>query len=196
VRDGSGRLLLVVTIEERVGFEKPHSAILTALTWATSTKVARLSAFLANPSAFHRGNALAICNVPTGWLQARSNRYVPPPWPVSLDGFDRVSEVIAGPVECVLKHLEEQHMAIVFITGSTDGLGRAAAKSLLDQGHRVVLHARSAERAAALGELASRSEGVVDNAGPARANAAIAGAVWQRRTQQRQPPVQVRSPNH
>jgi NAD(P)-dependent dehydrogenase (short-subunit alcohol dehydrogenase family) len=52
-------------------------------------------------------------------------------------------------------------MAIVFITGSTDGLGRAAAQSLLDQGHRVVLHARSAARAEALGELASRSEGVV-----------------------------------
>ena len=52
-------------------------------------------------------------------------------------------------------------MALVFITGSTDGLGRAAAQSLLDQGHRVVLHARSADRAAALGVLASRSEGVV-----------------------------------
>jgi NAD(P)-dependent dehydrogenase (short-subunit alcohol dehydrogenase family) len=52
-------------------------------------------------------------------------------------------------------------MAIVFITGSADGLGRAAAHSLLDQGHRVVLHARSADRAAALGELASRSAGVV-----------------------------------
>jgi NAD(P)-dependent dehydrogenase (short-subunit alcohol dehydrogenase family) len=52
-------------------------------------------------------------------------------------------------------------MALVFITGSTDGLGRAAAQSLLDQGHRVVLHARSADRAAALGVLASRPEGVV-----------------------------------
>src|SRR6478609_3436789 len=52
-------------------------------------------------------------------------------------------------------------MAVVFITGSTDGLGRAAAQSLLDQGHRVVLHARSAHRAAALAELASRSDGVV-----------------------------------
>ncbi|MGY4182727.1 NADP-dependent 3-hydroxy acid dehydrogenase YdfG [Bradyrhizobium sp. USDA 4518] len=52
-------------------------------------------------------------------------------------------------------------MAIVFITGSTDGLGRAAAQSLLDQGHRVVLHARSADRAAALGEFALRSERVV-----------------------------------
>ena len=38
-------------------------------------------------------------------------------------------------------------MAIVFITGSTDGLGRAAAESLLHDGHQVVLHARSAERA-------------------------------------------------
>src|SRR3954469_22922337 len=52
-------------------------------------------------------------------------------------------------------------MALILITGSTDGLGRAAAQSLLDQGHRVVLHARSADRAAALGGLASRSEGVV-----------------------------------
>src|ERR1700758_2576375 len=56
---------------------------------------------------------------------------------------------------------KEHRMAIVFITGSTDGLGRAAAQSLLDQGHKVVLHARSADRAAALGEFASRAEGVV-----------------------------------
>jgi NAD(P)-dependent dehydrogenase (short-subunit alcohol dehydrogenase family) len=48
-------------------------------------------------------------------------------------------------------------MAIVFITGSTDGLGRAAAQSLLDDGHQVVLHARSADRAAMMAELASRS---------------------------------------
>ncbi|RZN03932.1 daunorubicin C-13 ketoreductase [Bradyrhizobium genosp. SA-3] len=52
-------------------------------------------------------------------------------------------------------------MAIVFITGSTDGLGRAAAQSLLDQGHRVVLHARSVDRAAALGALRSRAAGMV-----------------------------------
>ncbi|WP_027576145.1 SDR family NAD(P)-dependent oxidoreductase [Bradyrhizobium sp. WSM1743] len=52
-------------------------------------------------------------------------------------------------------------MATIFITGSTDGLGRAAAQSLLDQGHRVVLHARSADRAAALGGLTSRAAGLV-----------------------------------
>ncbi|QIO36072.1 SDR family NAD(P)-dependent oxidoreductase [Bradyrhizobium sp. 1(2017)] len=52
-------------------------------------------------------------------------------------------------------------MAVIFITGSADGLGRAAAQSLLDQGHRVVLHARSADRAAALGEITSRAAGVV-----------------------------------
>jgi len=52
-------------------------------------------------------------------------------------------------------------MARIFITGSTDGLGRAAARSLLDQGHEVVLHARSAERASALADLASKSAGVV-----------------------------------
>ncbi|MCK1391526.1 SDR family NAD(P)-dependent oxidoreductase [Bradyrhizobium sp. 1] len=52
-------------------------------------------------------------------------------------------------------------MAIVFITGSTDGLGRAAAQSLVDGGHRVVLHARSADRAAAVGEFSSRCAGIV-----------------------------------
>src|SRR5262249_14620632 len=55
----------------------------------------------------------------------------------------------------------EQWMAIVFITGSSDGLGRAAAQSLLDGGHKVVLHARSSKRAATIASLASRSLGVV-----------------------------------
>ena len=37
-------------------------------------------------------------------------------------------------------------MAKIFITGSADGLGQLAAKSLADQDHQVVLHARNAER--------------------------------------------------
>jgi NAD(P)-dependent dehydrogenase (short-subunit alcohol dehydrogenase family) len=37
-------------------------------------------------------------------------------------------------------------MAGIFITGSADGLGQLAAKTLAAQGHRVVLHARNAER--------------------------------------------------
>ena len=41
-------------------------------------------------------------------------------------------------------------MARVFITGSTDGLGLAAARTLVDDGHRVVLHARSSTRASDL----------------------------------------------
>jgi NAD(P)-dependent dehydrogenase (short-subunit alcohol dehydrogenase family) len=52
-------------------------------------------------------------------------------------------------------------MARIFITGSTDGLGRAAAASLMKAGHHVVLHARSSERAAALSELLPRALGVV-----------------------------------
>ena len=38
-------------------------------------------------------------------------------------------------------------MARVFVTGSADGLGLAAARRLLDAGHEVALHARNAERA-------------------------------------------------
>lgn len=52
-------------------------------------------------------------------------------------------------------------MARVFITGSTDGLGRAAAGALMQQGHEVVLHTRSSERAAALTDLAPRALGTV-----------------------------------
>jgi NAD(P)-dependent dehydrogenase (short-subunit alcohol dehydrogenase family) len=52
-------------------------------------------------------------------------------------------------------------MAHIFITGSTDGLGRAAAQALIGQGHRVVLHARSQQRASALADLSPRSAGVV-----------------------------------
>ena len=37
-------------------------------------------------------------------------------------------------------------MASIFITGSADGLGLLAAKALINQGHKVVLHARNPER--------------------------------------------------
>src|ERR1700739_625592 len=48
-----------------------------------------------------------------------------------------------------------------FITGSADGLGRAAARVLIGDGHDVVLHARSRDRAAALSDLAADAAGVV-----------------------------------
>lgn len=49
----------------------------------------------------------------------------------------------------------------VFITGSTDGLGRDAAETLIKEGHQVVLHARSQERAGALADLAPKAAGIV-----------------------------------
>jgi NAD(P)-dependent dehydrogenase (short-subunit alcohol dehydrogenase family) len=52
-------------------------------------------------------------------------------------------------------------MRRIFITGSTDGLGRAAARALIADGHQVALHARSRQRASALEDLAQRSAGVV-----------------------------------
>jgi NAD(P)-dependent dehydrogenase (short-subunit alcohol dehydrogenase family) len=56
---------------------------------------------------------------------------------------------------------KENPMRRVFITGSTDGLGRAAAITLMDEGHQVVLHARSVKRGAALADLKSRAAGIV-----------------------------------
>ncbi len=52
-------------------------------------------------------------------------------------------------------------MPRIFITGSTDGLGRAAASVLIGEGHDVVLHARTRQRAVALSDLAPDTAGVV-----------------------------------
>lgn len=52
-------------------------------------------------------------------------------------------------------------MARVLVTGSTTGLGLAAAEELADDGHTVVLHARNAERAADIGPMTERAEAVV-----------------------------------
>ncbi len=52
-------------------------------------------------------------------------------------------------------------MARILVTGSADGLGRAAAASLLDDGHDVVVHARSDARLAAVDDLLVRGAGRV-----------------------------------
>ncbi|SDY65450.1 SDR family NAD(P)-dependent oxidoreductase [Herbiconiux ginsengi] len=52
-------------------------------------------------------------------------------------------------------------MAHILVTGSTDGLGRASAESLLAQGHTVTLHARSRARAAAVSPLLERGAGLI-----------------------------------
>ena len=52
-------------------------------------------------------------------------------------------------------------MARVFITGSADGLGRAAAKTLLESGHEVVVNVRNEERRGAVADLVSRGAVVV-----------------------------------
>jgi len=52
-------------------------------------------------------------------------------------------------------------MARIFITGSSDGLGSMSAKLLADQGHKVVLHARNAERAKQVLEKVSGAEKVL-----------------------------------
>jgi NAD(P)-dependent dehydrogenase (short-subunit alcohol dehydrogenase family) len=46
-----------------------------------------------------------------------------------------------------LEALQGETMSSIFITGSADGLGQMAACQLVSEGHRVVLHARSAARA-------------------------------------------------
>jgi NAD(P)-dependent dehydrogenase (short-subunit alcohol dehydrogenase family) len=52
-------------------------------------------------------------------------------------------------------------MARIFITGSADGLGRMAAELLIEQGHRVVLHARSQARADETKRNVPKAEAVV-----------------------------------
>jgi len=52
-------------------------------------------------------------------------------------------------------------MARIFITGSADGLGHAAAKTLIDDGHEVVVHVRNSSRADAVRDLVDRGAAVV-----------------------------------
>lgn len=52
-------------------------------------------------------------------------------------------------------------MPRVFITGSSDGIGLAAAKLLADQGHSVVLHARNADRAASTRKAIPNAEDIL-----------------------------------
>jgi len=49
----------------------------------------------------------------------------------------------------------------ILITGSAQGLGRAATTTLLDDGHQVVVHARDTNRAAALTDLVDRGAALV-----------------------------------
>ncbi|MFC4628089.1 SDR family NAD(P)-dependent oxidoreductase [Promicromonospora alba] len=52
-------------------------------------------------------------------------------------------------------------MSRILVTGSADGLGRAAADTLISQGHEVVVHARNPARAADLSDLVDRGAHVV-----------------------------------
>ncbi|MGW5345160.1 SDR family NAD(P)-dependent oxidoreductase [Streptomyces sp. HUAS TT3] len=52
-------------------------------------------------------------------------------------------------------------MSRILVTGSAEGLGRAAADALLSAGHEVVVHARNEDRAAALSGLVARGADIV-----------------------------------
>ncbi|KAF2717021.1 NAD(P)-binding protein [Polychaeton citri CBS 116435] len=52
-------------------------------------------------------------------------------------------------------------MARIFITGSADGIGQAAARILADQGNSVFLHARNAERAVQAKQAVPNASGVL-----------------------------------
>src|SRR4051812_34319217 len=52
-------------------------------------------------------------------------------------------------------------MARIFVTGSADGLGRAAAQTLLGEGQQLVVHVRSKNRLDAVKELVERGAQVV-----------------------------------
>ncbi|MBT2501716.1 SDR family NAD(P)-dependent oxidoreductase [Curtobacterium sp. ISL-83] len=52
-------------------------------------------------------------------------------------------------------------MSRILVTGSADGLGRAAAETLIDAGHDVLIHARTTSRLDTLGDLRNRAAGAV-----------------------------------
>src|SRR3954451_22577451 len=69
-------------------------------------------------------------------------------------------------------------MAHILITGSADGLGRAAAETLLGAGHRVTVHTRSAGRLDAVESLIRRgASGVVGDLADLNQTRAVADQV-------------------
>jgi NAD(P)-dependent dehydrogenase (short-subunit alcohol dehydrogenase family) len=69
-------------------------------------------------------------------------------------------------------------MSRIFITGSAEGLGRAAAQELIASGHEVIVHARSNERARVLRRsLASAAAVVVGDLASAAETRAVADQV-------------------
>ena len=69
-------------------------------------------------------------------------------------------------------------MARIFITGSADGLGLLAARTLLDDGHEVIVHARSRQRLSAVDDLVRRGAfGVVGDLADLNQTRAVADQV-------------------
>jgi NAD(P)-dependent dehydrogenase (short-subunit alcohol dehydrogenase family) len=69
-------------------------------------------------------------------------------------------------------------MASVFVTGSADGLGQMAARLMVDAGHRVVLHARNADRAAeALAAVPGAEAAVIGDLSSIRSTCEVAEQV-------------------
>jgi NAD(P)-dependent dehydrogenase (short-subunit alcohol dehydrogenase family) len=67
----------------------------------------------------------------------------------------------------------------IFITGSTDGLGLAAARDLITDGHDVVLHARNRERAETLSDSMGSAPVLLGELGNAEEVKSLARAVNQ-----------------
>src|ERR1700733_2186094 len=69
-------------------------------------------------------------------------------------------------------------MSRILVTGSADGLGQMAARLMIESGHRVVLHARSPERAAeALAALPGAETAVVGDLSSIEATCGVAEQV-------------------
>lgn len=58
-----------------------------------------------------------------------------------------MNEALSLNAGAIDRHKQDNQMARIFITGSSDGLGQMAAKLLVAQGRQVVLHARNKARA-------------------------------------------------
>jgi hypothetical protein len=80
---------------------------------------------------FSRESAEALPHLTYQVSASRSSRGIP-------------SQESATPVRAGSAGLDRMTtMAVIGITGSTDGIGRATARVLLADGHRVLVHARS-----------------------------------------------------
>jgi NAD(P)-dependent dehydrogenase (short-subunit alcohol dehydrogenase family) len=92
-----------------------------------------------------------------GWVHREENLFIPVPDTPSKEEGDRGRTMT---LSHSMAEVLPRSRATILVTGSTDGIGKATARALARQGHRVIIHGRDPEKGrAVLREIRKESGG-------------------------------------